>query len=103
MNKLYEELKTVCTEWMKTQPDLRREYIREWIALEDDWDYDDLSNSDRFCFNREEHDKFIEHFMDPFFEEHPEYDKEDDDTWDYVDEILRDEMYNQDKYECIIL
>jgi hypothetical protein len=41
--------------------------------------------------------------MDPFFEEHPEYDKEDDDTWDYVDEILRNEMYNQDKYECIIL
>lgn len=88
-----------CKEFVKKTEALRWEYIRD--ESEEGMDYDDLSEYD--CFNREEHDRFIEHFMDPFFKEHPEYNKDDDRVYEIVDEELREEMYNQDKYECFII
>ena len=34
---------------------------------------------------------------------HPEYSEDDYDTDEKVCSVLRDEIYNQDKYECIVL
>lgn len=95
MNK--ENLKQLCVEFVKNSAPLKREYQRDWIELELDWQYDKLSETDWFI--QKEYDKFYEHFVEPFLKEHPEYDEDDEN----IDEILREEMYNQDKYECIIL
>jgi hypothetical protein len=86
-----------CKEFVAKTDKLVREYQREWIELEQDRDYDDLISCSRF--NDWEQWEFIEHFVDPFLEKYPEYEE----YADIVDEILREEMYNQDKYECIVL
>jgi hypothetical protein len=90
-------LQTACKEFVAKTDKLIREYERYGIELEDDWQYDKLSELDWFI--QKEYDKFYEHFVEPFLKEHPEYDEDDEN----VDEILREEMYNQDKYECIVL
>lgn len=95
------ELQTACKEFVAKTDKLVREYEREWIELELDWQYDKLSQTD--WFNEKEFDKFYEHFVEPFYAEHPEYSEDDYDTDEKVCSVLRDEMYNQDKYECIVL
>lgn len=96
-----DELMMICIEWMRKQERLTWEYIRDGYEEECDYDYDKLSQCD--WFNQIEHDEFYEHFIEPFFEEHTELNPDDDDVFEVVEETLRDEMYNQDKYECIIL
>ena len=104
-NNMYEELewnkedklRYDCKTFVAKTDKLVREYERYWIELEDDWQYDRLSESDWFI--QKEYDKFYEHFVEPFLKEHPEYDEDDEN----IDDILREEMYNQDKYECIVL
>ena len=96
-----DELKIACKEFVAKTDKLVREYQRDWIELELDWQYDKLSETD--WFNQLEFDKVYEHFIWPFYEEHPEYSEDDYDTDEKVCEVIRDEMYNQDKYECIVL
>lgn len=96
-----EQLQTACKKFVAKTDKLVREYQRDWIELENDWQYERLSESD--WFNQKERDKFYEHFIDPFFEEHLELNSDDDNVFKVVEETLREEMYNQDKYECIIL
>ena len=99
--KKWSELKTACKEFVAKTDKLEREYQRDWIELELDWQYDKLSELD--WFNEKEFDKFYVHFVEPFYTEHPEYSEDDYDTDEKVCSVLRDEMYNQDKYECIVL
>ena len=108
-NNMYEELewnkedklKYDCKTFVAKTDKLVREYQRDWIELELDWQYDKLSELD--WFNEKEFDKFYEHFVEPFYAEHPEYSEDDYDTDEKVCSVLRDEIYNQDKYECIVL
>lgn len=95
------ELQKACKEFVAKTDKLVREYQRDWLELELDWQYDKLSELD--WFNEKEFDKFYEHFVEPFYAEHPEYSEDDYDTDEKVCSVLRDEMYNQDKYECIVL
>jgi len=92
-----DKLKYDCKTFVANTDKLVRMYQREWIELEQDRDYDDLISCSKF--NDWEQWEFIEHFVDPFLEKYPEYEE----YADIVDEILREEMYNQDKYECIVL
>ena len=108
-NNMYEELewnkedklKYDCKTFVAKTDKLVREYQRDWIELELDWQYDNLSET--AWFNEKEFDKFYEHFVEPFYAEHPEYSEDDYDTDEKVCSVLRDEIYNQDKYECIVL
>ena len=108
-NNMYEELewnkedklRYDCKTFVAKTDKLTREYQRDWIELELDWQYDKLSELD--WFNEKEFDKFYEHFVEPFYAEHPEYSEDDYDTDEKVCSVLRDEIYNQDKYDCIVL
>ena len=108
-NNMYEELewnkedklKYDCKTFVAKTDKLVREYQRDWIELELDWQYDKLSET--AWFNEKEFDKFYEHFVEPFYAEHPEYSEDDYDTDEKVCSVMRDEIYNQDKYECFII
>lgn len=96
-----DDIMRTCIKWMSKQERLTWEYTRDVEEKEKNMDYDELSQWD--WFNQKEQDKFYEHFIEPFFEEHPELNPDDDDVFEVVEGTLRDEMYAQDKYECIIL
>lgn len=63
-------------------------YLYEYFCFNDwiDW------------FNHYEHDQFYDNFLEPFIQEHPEYEE----VSDEVDEILRELMYDMDKYDSNI-
>ena len=62
------------------------DYLYEWFTNEQDW------------FNDFEVENFVDTFREPFIEQHPEYEDQEDEA----DEILRELMYDMDKYDANI-
>lgn len=116
----YEELESICKEWMKGQPKLElfRDYddyleddtVKQFLNFVDsrakNWEmeerdsylYDFLAYHDwRDWFNSYEHDSFYDQFVKTFIDEHEDKYEFDE---DWLDEILRELMYDLDKYDA---
>lgn len=61
--------------------------------------YDYFTDKDDWLSHYEQ-DEFTRHFVEPFFEAHPDRDRDDDDTWIQVNEILRELMHDLDLYDA---
>lgn len=112
-----EELYKICKDWMEKQDKLElfRDYddyfqddtvrklldyvegcIEEWTYLDPEtYIYDFISDQD--WFNSYEQESFDEKFMNPFIEEHPELEDEED-----LSSALREAMYDCDKFDADI-
>lgn len=115
----YDQLKQVCTDWMKKQDrlELYRDYrdylsddqVKEFLSYVEtemeDWYYCDPESylyswftDKQDWFNEYERQQYYDHFRWPFMEQHPELEEQEDE----VDEILRELMYDLDLYNADI-
>lgn len=96
-----QKIKEACIAFVEKSEPLEWEYERVGMELEEDMNYEELSTL--WHFLSQEHDVIYEHFTEPFFEEHKEYDENDDEIFSLVETYLWDTIYKQDKYNCIVL
>lgn len=115
----YDQLKQVCTDWMKQQDrlSLYRNYdeyldgnqvaeflsyveteIGKWNYLEPSSYLYDWFTNEKDWFNDYEFESYYEAFRKPFIEQHPELEDQEEE----IDEILRELMYDMDLYDANI-
>lgn len=115
----YDQLKQVCTDWMKQQDrlSLYRDYdeyldgnqVAEFLSYVETeigkWNYYEPSSylydwftNEKDWFNDYEFEQYYETFRKPFMEQHPELEDQEEE----IDEILRELMYDLDMYDADI-